>query len=294
MSVGEKIRELRVAKMMSQSELAGGQITRNMISCIENGTATPSLSTVFYLAKRLGVSVGYLLAEGEDNQFYRKMEQMENVKKAFREGDWESCRALCQILLVEGDDELLLLLAQCNLQIAKEQFWKGKLHAACRSFDEALELSEKCLYPQPQIRAEAKEYFAFLSHLSPSLYSEVMDEDEPTDYALVTPFAIYRSALKALNAGNTETAEVFIRSFPNETFFCAHLSAACEMENGNMEKAKAILQSLLQGNDPLLNELQLYLVLFDLEIACRETEDFRAAYRYAGEKAQLYEQLLKE
>ena len=293
MSVGEKIRELRVAKMMSQSELAGGQITRNMISCIENGTATPSLSTVFYLANRLGVSVGYLLAEGTDDRFYRKMEQLENVKKAFREGDWEVCRALCQALLSEGDDELLLLLSQCNLQIAKEQFWKGKLHAACRSFDEALECSEKCLYPQPQLRAEAKEYFAYMSGISPLLYSDVLDEDAATDYALTTPFSAYRRALNALNAGNTAPAEAFFSQYPEPSFFHRHLSAKCKMEQGEFESAKIILQSLLQGND-VLNEIQLYAVLCDLEIVCRETEDFRAAYRYAGEKVQLHEQLLKD
>ena len=293
MTVGEKVRELRVAKMMSQSELAGNYITRNMISCIENGTATPSLSTVFYLAKRLGVSVGYLLAEGEDDLFYRKMEQMENIKKAFREGDWESCRALCQVLMGEGDDELLLLLAQCNLQIAKEQFWKGKLHAACRSFDEAIELSEKCLYPQPQIRAEVKEYFAYMSRISPLLYSNVLDEDAPTDYALTTPFSAYRVALNALDGGDFAPAQAFLSGHPEQSFFRAHLSALCAQEKGDLQGAKSILQSLLQGND-LLNEVQLYAVLCDLEIICRETEDFRAAYRYAGEKVQLHEQLLKD
>lgn len=293
MSIGEKVRELRVAKMMSQSELAGGRITRNMISCIENGTATPSLSTVFYLANRLGVSVGYLLSEGKDDLFYRKMEQMENIKKAFREGEWEVCRALCHALMSEGDDELLLLLSQCNLQIAKGQFWKGKLHAACRSFDEAISLAGSSLYPQPQICAEAKEYFAYMSEISPLLYSDVLDENAATDYALTTPFSAYRIALKALNTGNTTPAEAFLAEYHEKSFFHEHLSAKCNMEKGEFESAKIILQSLLQGND-VLNEIQLYAVLCDLEIVCRETEDFRAAYRYAGEKVQLHEQLLKD
>ncbi len=294
MNVGEKVRELRIAKMMSQSELAGNQITRNMISCIENGSAAPSLSTVSYLAKRLGVSVGYLLSEGEDDLFYRKMEQMGNIKKAFREGEWVVCRDLCLALLGDGDDELFLLLAQSNLQIAKEEFWKGKLRAACRSFDQALELAEQGLYPQPQIIAEAKAYFAFLHEISPSLFSEVLDIDAPGDYALTTPFSAYLFALKALKTGNIEPAKAFLSEHPEKSFFSMHLSAKCEMERENYEGAKTILQSLLQGVDALLNEVQLYAVLCDLEIVCRETEDFRAAYRYAGEKVQLHEQLLKD
>ena len=66
MNIGEKIRELRVAKLMTQSELAGSHITRNMLSCIENGTAQPSLSTILYIASRLNVPAGFLLAEEGD------------------------------------------------------------------------------------------------------------------------------------------------------------------------------------------------------------------------------------
>ena len=294
MTVGEKVRELRVAKMMSQSELAGTYITRNMISCIESGAALPSLSTVLYLAKRLGVSAGYLLAENEDDLFYRKMEQMENVKKAFREGEWEVCRSLCQTMLTDGDDELLLLLAQCWLQIAKEEFWKGKLHAACRSFDQAIELAAKSLYPQPQIPAEAKTYFAYLRRISPTLFSDILDEDAPTEFLLATPFAAYLSALEALEAGNSEPVEAFLRGNPEKSFFSEHLLAKYKFEKGDPAGAKAHLEGLLHATDTMLNEVQLYAVLSDLEIVCRETEDYRAAYRYAGEKVQLHEQLLKD
>ena len=39
MNIGERIRALRNAKMMTQTELAGKQIARNMLSRIENGSA---------------------------------------------------------------------------------------------------------------------------------------------------------------------------------------------------------------------------------------------------------------
>ena len=70
MNIGEKIRELRTAKLMTQSELAGSQITRNMLSCIENGTANPSLQTILYIASRLNVPAGFLLAEEGDEIVY--------------------------------------------------------------------------------------------------------------------------------------------------------------------------------------------------------------------------------
>ena len=63
MNIGKKIKELRTKKLMTQSELAGDVITRNMLSCIENGSATPSLATLRHIAAKLGVSMGYLLAD---------------------------------------------------------------------------------------------------------------------------------------------------------------------------------------------------------------------------------------
>ena len=39
MSIGEKIKNVRTAKMLTQKDLAGDAITRNMLSKIENGVA---------------------------------------------------------------------------------------------------------------------------------------------------------------------------------------------------------------------------------------------------------------
>ena len=51
MHIGEKIKRLRTAKLMTQSELVGREITRNMLSRIENGAAQPSMATVKYSRK---------------------------------------------------------------------------------------------------------------------------------------------------------------------------------------------------------------------------------------------------
>ena len=39
LNIGEKIRQLRISKLMTQADLAGDQITRNMLSRVENGAA---------------------------------------------------------------------------------------------------------------------------------------------------------------------------------------------------------------------------------------------------------------
>ncbi len=63
--LGRKIKEARLAKKMTQSELAGTFVTRNMISQIESGAASPSIKTLEYIAQILEMSVAELTANSE-------------------------------------------------------------------------------------------------------------------------------------------------------------------------------------------------------------------------------------
>ena len=63
MELGEKLRQARLEAGLSQKQLCGEEITRNMLSLIENGSAKPSMKTLQYLAARLGKSVSYFLEE---------------------------------------------------------------------------------------------------------------------------------------------------------------------------------------------------------------------------------------
>lgn len=63
MELGEKLRQQRLALGLSQRQLVGDKITRNMLSQIENGAAAPSMDTLRYLAQRLQKPVSYFLEE---------------------------------------------------------------------------------------------------------------------------------------------------------------------------------------------------------------------------------------
>lgn len=63
MELGEKLLRARQEAGLSQRQLCGQEITRNMLSQIEHGTARPSMSTLRYLAARLGKPVSYFLEE---------------------------------------------------------------------------------------------------------------------------------------------------------------------------------------------------------------------------------------
>jgi tetratricopeptide (TPR) repeat protein/DNA-binding XRE family transcriptional regulator len=58
--LGERVRQLRVAAGLTQTELAGDRFSKEYISQIERGKTRPTAETVEWLALRLGVDAGFL------------------------------------------------------------------------------------------------------------------------------------------------------------------------------------------------------------------------------------------
>jgi len=58
--LGERLRTLRVAAGLTQSELAGGRFSKEYLSQIERGRTRPTVETLDWLAGRLGVDPEYL------------------------------------------------------------------------------------------------------------------------------------------------------------------------------------------------------------------------------------------
>jgi tetratricopeptide (TPR) repeat protein len=58
--LGERLRQLRVAAGLTQSELAGDRFSKEYVSQIERGKTRPTAETITWLATRLEVDAGYL------------------------------------------------------------------------------------------------------------------------------------------------------------------------------------------------------------------------------------------
>ena len=58
--LGERLRQLRVAGGMTQTELAGDRFSKEYVSQIERGKTRPTAETIQWLADRLGVDSGFL------------------------------------------------------------------------------------------------------------------------------------------------------------------------------------------------------------------------------------------
>src|SRR5436853_6859794 len=58
--LGERVRQLRVAAGLTQSELAGDRCSKEYVSQIERGKTRPPRETIEWIAARLGVDADFL------------------------------------------------------------------------------------------------------------------------------------------------------------------------------------------------------------------------------------------
>ena len=294
MKIGEKIKKLRTAKLMTQSELVGSEITRNMLSRIENGSATPSLETICYIAARLNVSPGFLLAEGADEQIYFKHNEIVGIKQAFASGDYRICRDICLHAQSAEDDEVQMILADCDLAIAIEEFNNGNLRVACEYLDEAVSACENTIYRTDYVVAVAETYFRYMRRISATLSSNVLEEDTVNVYpALTDEFCRYTFAMEQWKEGDESGEDPISVSTIGaaDSPLTLHYEATVAMQNGAYAEAYDKLHAILLSETPV-SEPVLYFVFCDLEICCREIENFKGAYEYSIDKIELLQKLL--
>lgn len=294
MSIGEKIKNLRTSKMITQQELAGDFITRNMLSRIEHGAALPSLPTVMYLANRLGVPAGFLLAEEENEFLYQKIRHMPNIRRAFGMGDFRICRELCASAFSESDDEVALLMAECALEIAKQEFLAGNLHNACHWFDSALRDAANTRYYTLHVVASAIVYFRFMRGISPTLCSYEAENLVPSERDLAAwqdPFCRYVLILEQIR--RKAVPHPYQASAPAQQQLALHLEATMAGDQGDHARALGLLEQILNDEQPPVPVL-LWCVLADMERCCRLLEDYKGAYDHSIHKLSVLEKLLAE
>lgn len=96
MGMGERIRQARLEMGLTQKALCGDQITRNMLSQIENGSASASIGTLTYLARKLGKPVSFFLEE--EGTFSANASIMDEAWRVYESGDYAGVQSLLETL----------------------------------------------------------------------------------------------------------------------------------------------------------------------------------------------------
>lgn len=175
---GRRIKEARIAKKMTQSEVAGSFITRNMLSQIESGTAAPSLKTLEYLTSVLDIPASSLII-GDENAGAEAVspdaELLINAKKMYGQGRYAD--ALDSLKAVKQDsalyDEFAAVRARCCLRMAERLAEENPPKAADYA-REAASLAEKGFYANSALKAEASKLLVEIAEKLKKYYEDII------------------------------------------------------------------------------------------------------------------------
>lgn len=157
--LGRRIKEARLAKKMTQSDVAGDFITRNMLSQIESGTANPSLKTLEYLTAVLDIPIQVLLPDGRERDEEKEalpLELLLECKQGFSEGDFAAAVETAEKLMEsELSDEACAISARCYMNMAQQREKENDLSAAAELADKAYEYADRGIYASRDIKTAA-------------------------------------------------------------------------------------------------------------------------------------------
>lgn len=252
MELGQKIRAARLEAGLSQRELCGDTITRNMLSLIENGSARPSMDTLQILAARLHKTVGYFLEEGVSCN--------EQLMQALRQAKPEQVAELLKDYVSPDpvfDRERYFLESNAYLALSRQALQEEKKAYAQALLEKAMAAGEKTPYFH-------KTNALLLAYEIDPTQAEGLCKQLPDDSLL-----LQMRAESAVQEGRWELALSYLKPIGNLTDRGYFLRGEALFGMGEYEKAA---DSYLQSGMPAYDRLE----------ACyRELKDFERAYYYA-------------
>jgi transcriptional regulator with XRE-family HTH domain len=156
-TLGDRVRELRLLRGLTQEELAGPRFTKEYVSQIERNVARPTGATILWLAERLGVDADYLETGLRD-----ELELLERAELALERQDYAAaCAAIADVTFPGGPIALRALLLESwarlylgEVELALQLLDEAEAHVA--EDDERAELLYRrgcCVYKQGHVAA---------------------------------------------------------------------------------------------------------------------------------------------
>lgn len=286
MTLGEKIKKARLDRHMTQREVVDGYITRNMLSKIENNSATPSMKTMEYLANQLGLPMSYFVTDVEIEVVPQAMQL---ARQAYAGGDAEKALAILTESRDTPSDESLMLLARCHLKLGEEASLRNDPEQALYHAEAALEANGQTVYASPLVEAGAS--------LLEARFSQGLFDDAMKRYrSAVAQMGLERQyhltmAQWYLSVGHIEDAARELNSVSSsgdrQTADYVCLQGELSLKGKDYDAAAKQLRRAEQlaitagGSEDMLSPLYAM-----LEECYRELEDYKEAYRYASKQIQ--------
>jgi len=285
--IGEKIRIERLRANMTQSQLAEGCISRNMLSLIESGKALPSIETLEHIANLLNMPAGYFICADEATEdLYVKINVVSKAKRMFSDKKYEECIELCKKL--PFDDEMNSLLAESELKLAELNIEKYMLTSASLHLDAAMSASERTIYLSSEFKNTVEAIKFFITCAACDIDTDKLGKLARRENRIAAGIFGYLAILSYCDKGDIETADKLVSSFPfltKDEF--SYYKAKKHIIDFKYSKALEILLQI--ENSKTLAFISKYRILADIEMCYENKRDFESAYRYSTLKHKMLE-----
>lgn len=284
MTLGERVRQTRLARGMTQKALAGTQITRNQLSLVENDQAQPSLRTLEYLAEQLGVEPGWLLTGVESAASEHGAAQ---AWLLLRDGQYDAC--LEQLTAASGD-EAALLRALCTWRLAEQALLDERFSQAQELAEQALEQNRSGLYENAALEISCAGILARCAQAQKSGAEEAFETYRKTylrlrmDVAYHLTLARYDLEREHIQAAEREIWSISDLPEENRAEYLI-LRGRIAAKKEQYENAILYLRQA-EEIEPLPRLLRREL-LMGLERCYKETQQYKLAYEAAAAQREL-------
>ena len=283
MNLGEKIKAARLERHMTQKDVVGDYITRNML-----------FKTLEYLAGALGLPAGYFMTDSNGDELTPG--SVASARNHFRNGEYEGCVQVLSGLDMDGgyQDEALLLMARAKIGLSKKAMTDGRYEEAIRLAKEALAHNDNTIYASAAFRTEALLLVARCTMELQGDFQKAMD-DYQAAYQDQGLGEFYRLTMAEyyIDQGDLASAKQEMDSIArlSEATKPAYLmlQGRMELKDNQYEQAAKQLEKAEQlarttGSNYFMSGLYAM-----LEQCYREMEDFKKAYHYASMQLQIKE-----
>ncbi len=264
MDLANRIKSARLAAGLSQRQLCGDTVTRNMLSLIESGKARPSMATLQHFSAVLGKPLSYFLEE--DAVTSPNQQRMQAAQAAFAAGDFSAAlTALADYCAPDGvfDETRYLLELLCCEKLAETAIAENKKAYALELLDRADALAEQTIFA-PDARRRTLLRCRVNSKSAAQAQLSVTAELLVKAYQCILA-ADYPRAIRLLEAVDAQSTPWYllrgIAAFHTEDYAVAR-QCLCAAEATYPRQALPLLEQ-----------------------TCLKLNDYRSAYEYAKKQA---------
>lgn len=275
-TVGARLREARLARKYTQSQLAKPDFSVSYVSAIERGQIHPSLRALEIFAQRLGISATDLLSK-QTGQALRGLSKKDTAKENTRDTELDLLEA--QLLILQGDSRqatiLLRTLSPDMLKSQQEIRWCYLLGTALYHSG-LLQESEAILTKAVSTAGNQNDFFVkHIRNVLGLVYISMRNHSQGFEYQLRN--------LDQLGKGQQ----------PHDEFFDSHVytnMGLLYMDLDNNDEAIEMFQHALSETKELLPAEKLSSMYWNFSRYLAETQQYFWAALYGYKTLQLLEQ----